>query len=79
MTKLEKKKNTERFKVEVLVDLLERYPVVIYPHFYKFEYNGFVYDYYPGGGRLNRISNIDYRLNVWSDCNIDEFIKIFLG
>lgn len=79
MTKQEKLKNVNRFKEEVLLNLLERYTVVVYPHFYKIEVDGFIYDYYPAGGRLNRISNIDYRFNKWSDCNIDEFINLFIN
>jgi hypothetical protein len=76
--KIEKKKNVERFKADVLLNLMDKYPVVVYPHFYKFECDGFVYDYYPAGGRLNRLSNIDFRLNIWSDCSIDEFIDLFM-
>jgi len=78
-TKIEKKKNVERFKAEVLPDFMNKYHVNVYQHFYKFEFDGFVYDYYPAGGRLNRISNIDYKFNIWSDCNIDKFIDLFIN
>ena len=78
-TKIEKAKNVVRFKSEVLLRLMDMYPVVVYPHFYKFECDGFVYDYYPAGGRLNRLSNIDFRLNIWSDCDIDMFVGLFMN
>jgi len=79
MTKAEKANNVLRFKSDVLVILMGKYPCVVYPHFYKFECDGFVYDYYPAGGRLNRISNIDYKLNIWSDCDIDMFVYLFIN
>ena len=78
-TKIERKRNVMRFKSDVLLRLMSKYHTNVYPHFYKFECDGFVYDYYPAGGRLNRISNIDFRLNIWSDCDIDMFIDLFIN
>jgi hypothetical protein len=77
--KKQKERNVLRFKHEVLSLLIDKYYVNVYPHFYKFECDGFVYDYYPAKGRLNRVSNIDYKLNKWSDCSIDSFIELFLN
>jgi hypothetical protein len=73
------KMNQSIFKSEVLPEMIEKYKVVVYPSFYKFEVNGCVYDYYPGGGRLNKLSPVNYKLNEWSDMSITEFKSVFLN